>query len=455
MGQGKRAFAAFCAFVVGWGIAAFPYKDVRAAAPLIFAAPVVLEAVLTTGGTWVVPVASAAGGTISTWASGAAVTAGAAISYFAWKGKDGNQLRVPTGSSGANTVPSPDAPMTTQQQTLYDYTRQGYHSGYGPSPAAQCAAAASVYNSDCPLANCANKPYSFNRIENGDQCYLNQVSSGVSFVGSFEVLNTQQGCAAGYNLVSGTCVLQNARLVTSDGKVDVKRVGNTYEHEQDVDKVPDGRVTGSINGDTISVAGFDSYGNPVQFKVQATPGGSILTAQTQVTASNGDTMVKTQTLNMDQSGVIQGNAQATTTGTVTPSSTTQTATVTTGTTAAPTSVEFPQDYAKEDTQQKVLEEAKKTKEALTKTDEDPPAAQTPKNTSDFEGQRGSNPFSNYLTPTHSSACPTIALDGTAFSAGWSWTVDGHCPLFEQFRAQASQWMVVVWMIIAAFIVLGA
>lgn len=117
-------------------------------------------------------------------------------------------------------------------------------------------------------------------------------------------------------------------------------------------------------------------------------------------------------------------------------------------------IQFPDDYAREGTQQTAVQRLTQIEDALTKTDSAAPADPTPKAQSDIESVFFPGTFQGLLSwqlPARTVACPTWS-----FSLwGQTYTIDAQCTLIEQQRATMSAICLLVYGLVALFIVLGA
>ena len=64
-------------------------------------------------------------------------------------------------------------------------------------------------------------------------------------------------------------------------------------------------------------------------------------------------------------------------------------------------------------------------------------------------------LTDWRLPAHSSQCPTVTFDYDLFTAHHHYVLDAHCTIAEQIRAALSVAMVVVWTVVALFVVLSA
>lgn len=425
----------------------------------------------------------AASASVTSATSGAALAmiAGAAATYFAVNDADGKKLRVPlVADPQKGAIPAPSAASSAQPVSVYKYM-----SGSTPynSAAEWCAAAdadARTHTNWGTLTggNCVD-------YANGGTTIGNTTFYGVPVIAARYLLTSSlygemtfeaiqeapvSSCPSGYILSGPDCVLSDARLVTSDGKLDYRRNGNTYSSpvsgEADAAQTLQGGLSPS---GSVQIVGQDAQGRTVYYDIAPrTDGGSTIKKQTQVASVSGDTGVQTITIGIAPSGVVESASQATTTGQISVNAGTTagnaTATATTTNTTLDTqtqaqSVTFPNDYArtgeaasaanilspKLDTIGNALTETTSVADPL-----EPQAADMP---------GFGNTFSSLLSwqlPAHSSSCPSLVFDLSMMSPGWSHVVmDSHCTLLQGKTQEFAVAMTLVWSLLAMMIVLRA
>ncbi len=259
------------------------------------------------------------------------------------------------------------------------------------------------------------------------------------------------GCPSGYSLSNGTCTLSNATAVRypANNRCGLKISGGvmTYDsRDPDCDGPPAGML--STDGKTLTVT---QGGQRIQVKVNADNTVSI-SQWTPTTSGNTqiDT-VKTGDPASSGSSQIKSSSQSTTT-----------ATGDDAFSQSPTgqSPQFPDDYARDATVaagnvqlSQINLKLADIKTQLT-TDGVTPLDPTPRTQGEIEGvffPSTFDPLKGWTMPARSVACPTWSF--TIWSH--SYTIDSHCGLIENQRAVVSTICLLVFALIALFIVLGA
>jgi hypothetical protein len=303
-------------------------------------------------------------------------------------------------------------------------------------------------------------------------------------------------CPQGYSGSSGSCSMTDPRGAIPDQKRDIQRSGPTYS-PYPTDKDAPGKITPIYStranpNDTVTMSGVDGSGGAFSISAQAmSNGGTVITAQAQKTDASGQTYVQTKMITVDATGTVTGVQSGSQGGSMTYNSTTQKYDVTTNnvtlnipasasgsgtaagtgtgsttvvntTTQAP-AITFPSDYAKQGEAASAAQTVKTAVDSLTQKTP-PPAIPTSKNSSDF-----SNNFETPLTqtfqglglsgwrvPAHASTCPVYPIKVSFAGKEWiNTTLNVHCQLFDTFSGVFSNFMVVAYVLIAFFILMGA
>jgi hypothetical protein len=379
-------------------------------------------------------------------------------------------LRVPV--SAALPVPPPDAPAsvpvsgggTTSEICLYAAGAIQY--GFcGADSAAACASAGGRYDG----------PMSFG-------CYITSGTaspapgcggtSSYCHASYYQVdIATPTSCSDGY-VVSGTsCVLSDARAATPDGACDLQRSGSALAMISDPDcpalttadminACVDTGIECSIIGGAPSeqiyrFTGVDSVGQPVQISVIPTVDGGSVINQQQQRVSGGQTVVDTLTMTTNAGGQITGVSSQTATGSVPTDGTASTP----GSDVLPVDIVFPSDYARsgevQDAIDSISPSIQQMTDALTVTDTviDPIV---PGSTDLSTFGNAFDAVTGWSLPAHSSACPTPSVDlSSVLGAGNVFTMSAHCDLINEHFGIFQAASLVVWSLMALFIVLRA
>lgn len=286
-------------------------------------------------------------------------------------------------------------------------------------------------------------------------------------------------CPAGYVVSGVSCALSNPRLVTSDGKKDLTRTGTAFTlpiSANDIDVSLSAPMKGTIGTDgSYQLAGTDSAGNLFQLKVTPTTnGGSTVQYKQQTVDSVSNTSTTTQTFTVDSAANITSAVQTSAYESLTVDPATQTATVTTTGTGTPTAqasqqaITFPSDYARTGeaaTAAQPVTNAVNAQSAkldtlhhdLTDTVAAPADLAVP-SSSQFEDAFFKGTFTNLLAwrlPVHAGICPTAVFDYNLFGSHQHLVMDAQCTIAESVRSVLSTVMIVVFTIVALFLVLGA
>jgi hypothetical protein len=261
-----------------------------------------------------------------------------------------------------------------------------------------------------------------------------------------------EGCPAGYSQSGSTCNLSNPSSVRypPNNRCGLKISGGvmTYDsRDPDCDNPPAGML--STDGKTLTVT---SGANRVQVKINAD---STVTV-TQWTPSSSGT---TTTINSAKTGdpASPSSSQIKTTSQSTTTATGDDAFAQSPSAQTP---QFPDDYARDATVAagnatlgQINTRLGDIKTQLT-TDGNTPSDPTSRGQSDIEGVFFPGTFDSlkgWTMPARAVACPTWSF--TIWGHGY--TIESHCGLIENQRAVVSTICLLVYALIALFIVLGA
>lgn len=275
-------------------------------------------------------------------------------------------------------------------------------------------------------------------------------------------------CPAGYTQSGATCNLSDPRATASDGKADLNRTASGFQtNSTEKDSVP---AYANVTNNKVYASGKDSSGRPVmiEYAVSADGTKTYVTHYTQMEDSTQST-VKTQTLTIDAAtGAVTSAGASTAVGSVSPATSagsvptvTTGAAVTSGAGTSQQSLTLPTDYArtgeaasaassintKLDTLHKDL-----TEKGADVADPVLPEAAA------FSSAFFNGTFGDLLAwrlPSHTSECSTITLDYMMFSSHQVHVMDAQCTIAEQVRPVLSVVMIVVWTVVALFVLLGA
>jgi len=273
------------------------------------------------------------------------------------------------------------------------------------------------------------------------------------------VTNSAHCTTAGYSVSGTTCILSNASLVIkpTDGKRSISRTGNILTADtQDTTDIMPTAITGSGTG-TITM-------------VSSNGASQVITIAGDGTATIVDTQPNSDGLTSTKRSITLGAPDATSgVPVVTGISTQQVngvgapAAASGAVAPAAAGVVFPTDYSRAgeaataagtiNAKLDVLHDDLTNSTHTATTDPVVPPD------TDFTNNFFLHTFDNILAwrlPSHTSTCPTLSLDLSGFfGVGHTFTVDEQCTLAESQRTTLSSVMVVVFLIGAFFIVLGA
>lgn len=269
-----------------------------------------------------------------------------------------------------------------------------------------------------------------------------------------EAVNT---CPSGSVWNGSSCTVTVPREAVKDSKKDFVPSPSGFSPTYDPDSMPS---YGSSSGGIVYAQGKNSSGQPVMIKYAVSADGqkAYITHYTQSEDAT-QTTVKTQSITVNTStGAVESATAGTTTGAISPASgagsvpTVSTGTAVTSGNSSSEPIVFPSDYARVGEAAQAAQVVKTAvdgvKERLTTTETvtDPlvPEWVDPWGMT-WDGLKG------WRLPSHASACPS----GSFSWNGSLYLINGHCQLFTDYFAEFSAVMVVIWSVLALFIVLGA
>lgn len=441
----------------------------------VFSAPIPIapgQTLLLKGESWAaagsLPVVATSAGRLVPWI-GYAITFGPVI----YKGvemlmADGIALRVPlTYPNPSLWTPlappaPPDVPLPSGLYTTsYNCTPPAV--GTGNSAAAACDAFLG------PLKVCDRNSQGYDRAIS--VLSSTETTCVMSFPGgyqqTFSTTKTPPQCPAGFGASASGCT-------------------SLYQQPETRDHIPDQKCDQGFANTDVDCAAYRPagpmtfYGNDADgpYTVDITPGGSgsaKLRRRVQRPSPGGDTQVETDELEFDGDGKLVSGSHSTRPGTKldlpTPTNPNPEPVPTDPTNPNPTTSQFPNDYAREQTAQqtatKLIEATQVLMDIKTKQAEESqkwdarfvdPAVSSPSDSS-LTPKTGSETFklikdlvqiqpSNF---SHISQCPTSSFSWN----GQTYTINQHCPLINDHWTIFAAVMMAVWTALSLFIVLKA
>lgn len=284
-------------------------------------------------------------------------------------------------------------------------------------------------------------------------------------------------CPAGSSLSVDTCTITDPYAFTK-GLQTLLRNGQSFS-------TPATQTAGVLNGrfgnsggganDSVWYSGTDANGQPKQLGFIALPNGvTSVVEQTQYADAAGNTQVKTVTVKFGSDGSIQSTTGTTQSGSIDQSSTTASGarSVTSTTNSNPVqsntssgqqtqlSINFPTDYARQGEAQSAADTVKtsveKVHDDLSKTAATPADPAIPA-VSDMPwfGQTFDN-LHGWRLPDHVAACPRPVFDlSSVLGAGRVFTMESQCDLMANNSAAIRAAFIVMFTIMALFLVLRA
>lgn len=420
----------------------------------------------------------------------------------------GDKVRIPVKDGAAAEPPAPAAAATvtpTSAPGVWTCVANGFETGTGSTAQEACGQPRGATQYACPNWNQATgacyKPVTGAYYDAGQgrwyvnytydvYCISSNCVNGATYgqvvyadsAASQMASNVSQGsatqtCAAGYSLQNGICQLSNGRIAAPDKKCDLKftgtGAGSRYMYYDDAD-CPNGPTVDNskfvpglrMEGKVVWMAGTDAYGQKVVWQVLVDDsGGQVVLEKWRQVETGGNSAVEKTSYNIDRTtGTVTTAGQVTAAGTISaPSASTVPTTTTTAPTAADTPtvqmdatkplMQFPNDYARENTTQAIQGDTTAIKDALSNTLE-APADPTVPGQSDFDSKWFGTTFNSlqaWSLPAHSSVCPTSSFDWN----GKAYTFNAHCVLVQDHFNALEAAMMVAWSVLALFIVMKA
>ena len=458
-------------------------KIILAVVALVFALHVFAVAPLV--GVVAVSAMDAVGGVVVSdlLVSGVTALIGGTIMSMLFTANDANapeaDIRVPLVSNPAAiaaSMPPTPQPGTISPTQVYTYTIIAGHEFSGASAGDACSKIAFSETGDYYGNGYATiDTYSYVSFSTSAGCkyrrVLKYVSTGNVVLDQLQLASPTVAytCPGGYTLSSNSCALVNARAVP-DMKYDVARNSSGFvlpPSSDEGDSPPSNLV---VNNGRLYVSGKNSRGQPVvaEYSVSADGQKTYLTHYTQ-SEDGAQTLLTSQTIAVNQAGVVESATAATTTGSIAlPVSGAvpvvnvgSVPVVNTGTSSGSVPIVFPSDYARVGESAAAADVVKGGLDVLhddlTTVGANPADPVTPTD-AEFRNAFFPNTFDDLLAwrmPQHQSVCPVVNLDYNLFGTRQQHLMDAQCVIAEQVRPTLSVVMVVVWIIVALFVLLGA
>lgn len=450
--KAKRQNAAIMALLVFF-FSVFPVKRSEAFAP-----PLIYAAYMTT---------STGAGTYTIAALAGAI--GIAGMYFTVKDATDNEVRIPLGPNTVNSPPAPVAPPTASGTTSQAFK-------YSPSSPtySSCGAAAQAWLAVSQGENCSyysegqwhydgQKNNVFVSCNGRNVTYYQTCGTYTSETVTVSTLidaGTVSVCPTGYVDSGSGCVLNNPRKVTDDKRCDLLIQNGQFATADDLNcsgSVDGSKVAPMIRNGNVIAYGKNSSGQPLMWEV--TPGPQTWTVkeyeqvqtatQTQVKQTTATIDAATSAVTSVQTQTSPGSISspgASTVPTVTDPATQPTSPTNTPTTTTKADgIVFPNDYAR-------TGEAQRAADSI--TDLMKPTSEVADPTvPEWADNWGStfNPLKAWSVPGHSSVCPVGSFNWN----GSTYTIDSHCQLISDYWSALQSAAVVLWTVLALFILLGA
>jgi hypothetical protein len=279
--------------------------------------------------------------------------------------------------------------------------------------------------------------------------------------------STATSCPSGYNLSAGSCVLSDARVAAPDHACDYARSGSALSMISDPDCAASGQAIPVIcasGGVSCSGQGVSPSGKPESYVITPTAnGGSTVTFLTQGTV-NGQTQVQRTDVAVGSDGKVVSVSGDVFAGSIPASADGSAAVpVTSGSTVqnpAPSQpITFPNDYARTGEAQTAANTITPKLDTIHHDLSDTVATTDPAEPTVNDMPTWGSTFTNLLSwqmPAHSSVCPQPSMDlSNVLGSGHVYTLSSHCALLQDHSAPIHQSMVLVFSILALFIVLRA
>ena len=391
------------------------------------------------------------------------------------------QPPVPSGwtpASPATGAPIPPSPVAGQPTTMYGYGQLGIHNQPSVAAVGEAYKQYLIANNSVYCGQSGGQAlYAALTVENVSGLSFGLFADCSPLGGSGHTTYTAQNegttytCPPGYGASGSTCVIQAAAQVwlPPDTLCGVINASGSYsldprdpdcygsDHSADTSAAPPGTVpastlrptTISADGKTITVTGPDSQ---VRVTINA-DGSSTVTTWTPSTSNPNNTVIREVGVNNNSTVTNNTTSTVNTTG---PSSFTNNVAISNTATTSGTgqALTFPTDYARDATVQTSNTKLQQLHTDLTDMSASAPSDPTVRTTSEIGGLLMDGTFSTLKAwgmPTRSVSCPTAS-----FSI-WShaFTIDAHCTLWATISSTVQAVMLLIWGLMALFLVLGA
>jgi len=262
-------------------------------------------------------------------------------------------------------------------------------------------------------------------------------------------------CPSGYSVSGTSCNLSNPRLAVSDNKSDLTRATGGYSSGGDVDALPS---YAAISGTKAVAYGTNSKGEPLIFTVSNSTDGTISNIQIQTqTTAGGQSAIETRNFAINAAtGQVTSASSALNSGSLSGVGTG--ATASTGSAVSNQDIVFPSDYARSGEAANAAQSIKTAIEAQTDISQASLADPAIPDAGQFSDSFFPTTFDgllNWTVPAHTSQCPTADLSFDFWGHHFGLLMDAHCTIYDNVKTQLTASMLVVWVVAALFIVLGA
>lgn len=406
--------------------------------------------------------ASAGGTAVGSGAAGWGLLLGLGFAFIGLSDSNGDQVRLPLTSDPADAVPAPEAAPTAPSETGYIWTVEKWPYAPGNTTSTSSALDACTQMAANDKAGRLALSISWWWVITGvsvapDKCLgysSDSPNSGYPLSG-YLVASGPTTCPAGYSNVGGVCQLTDARVVTPDNNCDYSRSGSALAQLSDPDcgggaQLPDCNVDGSV---CIQTGTDPVTGRPRTIEIRTNPDGGSTIIQRDESLVGNVTVTDSTTVTIGPSGTVDSVAGNTTSGPL------PTSGEPTGAPVQPVTVNFPSDYARTGEAQTAANTLAPKLDTIhsdlsvTQTVADPltlGASDMP----DWGATFGA--LNSWTVPAHSSACPAPSVDlSGVFGVGSVYAFDAHCQLVADHYNALQAAMMVVWSLLALFVVLRA
>lgn len=339
---------------------------------------------------------------------------------------------------------------------------QGWHHTFCDAIEALEVYRGSIFSGE-ELISCNEVALTFSRYTSWDTGHYVQNLTSSEISSQWHSASCPSGSILTGSAPNQTCVVDNPHMLADDNRRDYTRSGQVYSPISG-DLV--GTITGiqgttSTSNDSLSFVGSNNANEPTSItSVANVGGGTTITQTTQKTDSGGSSYLKVSSLTTDSGGMIVSRSSANFSGSLNTGAANSAGGA--ATVAAPSGSlspapgaggsTFPGDYARSGEAAAAMGTVNS---AVTTTGTvadpvEPLVADMPGWGNTFDNLTG------WSLPAHSSACPQPSMDlSNILGAGSVYTMSAHCDLFNGIAPTFSAVMMVVWSILALFLVLGA